>query len=432
MRKTIFILLGLMLVLSLALVGCGPDRDADEPVPEEGEAGAHGEADQDMPEKPAKLSIWANDEEDQLAAITKIAEEYTDKTGIEVEVIPFSMLEQTENIALDGPAGRGPDLFFQPHDRLGDVVLQGLAQPLNVPEDVLNQYTPEALDAFSYEGELYALPMVIETYGLVYNTDLVPEAPETMQELLQIAEELTNAANDEYGFLMEANNFYFAYPFISGYGGYVFGFDDDGFNADDIGLANEGAIEGAELIKSWFDAGYIPQSITGDIMNGLFTDGKVGVVVTGPWSIAPYRQALGDKVATAPLPQLDNGDYPKSFIGVKGWLVSEYSEHPEWATDLAIFMTSYESAKTYYMMANEIPPRPDLIEDPLIADDPIVAGFAVQTTRGEPMPNIPEMSMVWGPMNDALNFIAQGEDPREVLEEAVELIKEQIAMQRGN
>ena len=47
------------------------------------------------------------------------------------------------------------------------------------------------------------------------------------------------------------------------------------------------------------------------------------------------------------------------------------------------------------------------------------------------MPNIPEMAQVWDPMGDALIFISNGDDPREVLEEAKSQIQTDIDSASG-
>jgi len=67
-----------------------------------------------------------------------------------------------------------------------------------------------------------------------------------------------------------------------------------------------------------------------------------------------------------------------------------------------------------------------VMEDPVIADDPIFSAFAEQTLYGEPMPSVPSMQQVWDPINDGLNFISKGEPVDEVLQEAVDTILEQI------
>lgn len=43
------------------------------------------------------------------------------------------------------------------------------------------------------------------------------------------------------------------------------------------------------------------------------------------------------------------------------------------------------------------------------------------------MPNVPEMSQVWEPMGNALQFIAKGDNPKAVLSEAVKTIQDKIA-----
>jgi arabinogalactan oligomer / maltooligosaccharide transport system substrate-binding protein len=302
-------LLAVLLTLSIALVACGPDRDETTSDTESGTGNDAAETNEssEEPPKPDALHIWANDDEHQLDAIEYIAEAFTEETGIDVNITPFDMFDQTEAIALDGPAGTGPDLFYQPHDRTGDIALQGLAQPVQLDDETMNRFTEEAITGLTFEGELYGVPFVSETYALLYNTELVPEVPETMDELLDIAEELTDPGADQYGFLAEANNFYFVYPFFSGYGGYVFDVTEEGFNSDDIGLANEGAVQGGQLIQSWFENNYIPTTIDADIMNGLFVDGNVGVALTGPWSIPQYRDGIGaENLASAPLAELES------------------------------------------------------------------------------------------------------------------------------
>ena len=42
--------------------------------------------------------------------------------------------------------------------------------------------------------------------------------------------------------------------------------------------------------------------------------------------------------------------------------------------------------------------------------DPLVAGFLAAYAEAEPMPNIPEMGAVWGPMGDALTAILESPD----------------------
>ncbi len=424
MKKFFAMLMIAVLTLGV-LAACGPQRGTDNAGGNSGDEG-EGTTTEGV-DKPESLKVWVNDDENQKEALDQIFKAYEEETGIKVEASGMDMLTQIEALALDAPAGKGPDLFFQPHDRIGDIVLRGLADPVDLGEDV-NLYSETAINAVTVDGEVYGVPQVLETYGMFYNKDLVtPEEISTMEGLMKVAEEQTDAGQDKFGFLMEATNFYFIYPFFAGNGGYVFNNDGSGFDASDIGLANEGAVQGGELVQSWFDNGYIPKEINGDIMSGLFTDGKVATVLTGPWNIATYREALGDKLGTATLPTLENGDVPKSFVGVKTWLMSSYSENQEWAIDLMKFITKYENAMKYYEIAGEMPALQEALDSDEIANDELIGAFAEQTQYGEPMPNIPQMQQVWDPMGSALQFIANGDDVGEVLEEAVQQIEDNIA-----
>lgn len=419
-----------LLVMSVFLVACGGDttEDADSSTDDQNtedvaeDTNGDEEEDSDTPEKPESLSMWVNDEDSQLDAYEEITANFTAEYGIDVEIVPYNMLDQTDGMSLDGPSGQGADLFFQPHDRMGDIHLQGLAAELELTEDQLarlGDYNQEAVTSFSYDGIQYGIPAVTETYALFRNTDLVPDAPETMDELMDIARDLTDG--DNYGFLMEALNFYFAYPFLTAPGGYVFAQDADGvYDATDIGLNSPGAVEGAEMIGSWFEEGLIPSGVDMDVVNGLFNEGRVGMVVTGPWAIPDYRDAIGDSLAISPLPTQD-GERLGSFAGNKGWLVNYYTDHLYWATELALFITNAESSEIYFETAGELPAH-TAVE----IDDEFMSPIFEQTLYAEPMPNIPEMSQVWDPIADALDFVSQGDAPQEVLDEAVEQIEEQI------
>ncbi|TQS74868.1 extracellular solute-binding protein [Ornithinibacillus gellani] len=427
MKKWLTMLFALMLMVGL-LAACGP-----EDTKKEGTSGDDGksEAAGEMPEKPEKLKLWVNAEEKQEEAVKQITDKYTEDTGIKVELVPIDMLEQVEKLDVEGPAGNGPDIIFQPHDRIGDLVLRGLVDPVGV-EEIADEYTDTSLEAVQFDGDYWGYPAVIETYAMYYNKSLVDTEPETMADIMEIAEQDTDASKDEFGFLMEAANFYFVYPFFSGNGAYVFENNDGNYDISDIGLANDGSIKGGELVKTWFDEGYIPQDLTPDIMNGLFKEGKVSTVLNGPWMVREYQDALGDDLGVVTLPILDNGEHPKSFVGVKSYMLSYYSDNKEWAEDLMAYLTNSENSLIYYDVAGEIPPRPDAIENDVIAKDPIYSAFAEQTNYGEPMPSVPAMQQVWDPINDALSFISKGEPVDEVLKEAVQTIHDQIEASGAN
>lgn len=426
-----------LFLAGVTLTACGPDDNDNGTVSnntntdvnntnvnDSGENEAEASGNNGEPEKPESLEIWANDDEYQYAAVQELASQFEEETGIEVEVTAYLMAEQDEAFALDGPSGIGPDLIFQPHDRLGNLTSQNLLAPIEADEETMSEYTEDAVQSLTLDGETYGVPLVIENTALYYNQDLVDEVPETMDELYDLAEELTDASNDEYGFLFEALNFYHVYPFVGGYGGYVFPQDEDGnYDTDDIGLDNEGSVEAYAEVQSLFDRGILPRSVDEDVINGLFTDGNVGMAISGPWALANFSEALGDSLGVAPIPTLSNGEEPTPFAGVKAWMVSNYSDHTYWASQLAVHLTTADAQAYYYEETGEIPARPDAEVDSEFAE-----AFLEQSQTATPMPNIPEMGQVWDPMEDSLQFIADGEEPQPVLENAVTEIEDYIMM----
>src|SRR5699024_4263125 len=221
MKKRLGILFAIVLLIGL-LAACGPDNanpgdngndhnTGEENGNNNNENNSGEEAEADMPEKIDKLKLWVNAEEKQEDAVKEITEKYTEETGIAVELVPVDMLEQVEKLDVEGPAGNGPDIIFQPHDRIGDLVIRGLVDSVDLGA-VESDYTDTALEAIQYDGEYWGFPAVVDTYAMYYNKSLVDE-PKTMEDIMNIAEQFTDASKDEYGFLMEAANFYFSYPF---------------------------------------------------------------------------------------------------------------------------------------------------------------------------------------------------------------------------
>ncbi|WP_078552524.1 sugar ABC transporter substrate-binding protein [Bacillus alkalicellulosilyticus] len=427
-RKSSLLMLMLLLAISIIAACGGNDGGEEAPAPAETEDQGQAEAEAEAPAKPESLTIWVNDNEGQLSAVNQIIESYTAETGIEIEVVPMNFDDQVDNLSLDGPAGQGPDVFMQAHDRTGDIHLQGLAAELDIPADVAGTYFQNAFESFQVEGIQYGVPIKVETYALYYNKEHLAEVPETMSELMEFAKEFTSG--DQYGFLADPGNFYFVKPFFTGPGGYIFGGEPGNFDSSDVGLDNAGAIEGGELIQSWVTDGLMPADMNLDNAAAIFEDGRAATILNGPWALNTFREALGDNLGVAPLPLFDNGQVPDTFSGNHGWLVSNFSENTYWATDFIIFLTNEANQQTWFEVAGEIPANQTVAESDLVQGNEHIAGFVEQLAHAEPMPNIPEMSQVWAPMADALQLILQGEDVTEILGEAVDEIHEQIALQQ--
>ena len=232
------------------------------------------------------------------------------------------------------------------------------------------------------------------------------------------------------------DDFYFAHGVIAGMGGYVFKDNDGALDREDVGLNNEGAVEGAEYIQKWYKEGLFPKGIIGEsggsTRDGLFNEGKIASVMNGPWAFQSMKDA-GIDIGISAMPTLPNGEHMKTFMGVKGWHVTAFTEHKYWSTKLVEWLTNEENAKTRFETTQEIPPVKTLIEDPIIAENEGAKAVALQSQYAVPMPNIPEMSEVWGPGASALQTIATGKaEPQAAMDDAVKTIKTNIETNHPN
>ncbi|TKD71945.1 extracellular solute-binding protein [Pseudalkalibacillus hwajinpoensis] len=424
-----FFALFLTLVLAIGvLAACGPQNNQSSSNSNEGSSSEGDDAN-----KPEKLVVW--EDTDKGIALEPAIASFEEEYGIKVEFKELGMADKIrEQIRLDGPAGTGPDVITLPHDQIGQAAVEGLISPIEVEQSVVDTFTESSIQAQNYEGKLYGLPKATETPVFVYNKELMDKAPETMDEVYDFSKEYTKDKN--YGFLALWDNFYFANSVLAGYGGYVFERTDEGLDPQNLGLNNEGAVEGTQYIQKWYEEDLFPKGLIGEnggsTMDGLFNEGKAASVMTGPWSFQGYKDA-GIDIGVAPMPKLPNGENFQTFIGVKGWHVSNFSENKEWATKLVEWISNAENAKIRYEKTGEIPPVKSLIEDPIIADNEAANAVAVQSSYGVPMPNIPEMAEVWEPAASALQLVATGkQEPKAALDEATKTIKSQIEQNHSN
>ncbi|MBC6974226.1 extracellular solute-binding protein [Bacillus sp. Xin] len=361
-------------------------------------------------------------------ALEPAVKSFEKKYNVKVKVAEIQMTDQTKKLRLDGPAGTGPDVVTLPHDHIGNVVTEGLIDEVKVDDAVKNKFTDLSIEAQTYKGKLYGLPKAIETPVFIYNKKLMPKAPETMDELYSFSKDFTK--DGKYGFLALGDNLYFANAFMAGMGGYVFGEKDGKPNTADIGLNNDGAVQGMEYIQKWYKEDLFPKGIIGEsggaAADGLFNEGKAASIMNGPWAFQAMEKN-GIDYGVAPMPKLPNGQPMKTFVGVKGWHVTSFSKNKDLATKFVDWVTNEENAKIRYEKSKEIPPVKSVMEDPMIKDSEAAKAITTQAETGIPMPNIPEMQEVWEPARFALELLAAGkQEPKPALDEAVKQIKGNI------
>ncbi|MBI4771183.1 MAG: extracellular solute-binding protein, partial [Chloroflexi bacterium] len=294
MKKSLWMALNLALIGAFVLAACkpaatetaAPQPTAKPPEPTAGPTGPSGE-----------VTLWhayqtGSSEESTLAELIANAEaEYPDLT-INVLQIPFS--EIFNKYQTEVAAGGGPDMFVAPNDDLGNWARGELVLNLDsYLEGKLDKVATVGVDGMKVDGHLYGVPESAKAVALYYNTDLLPTAPATTDELL---------AAVQGGATM---NFFIGAYHMCGWSGSFGGQLLDGDNkcvADQKGWA-----DALQYLVDLKDAGAVFTADYGQA-EGPFRAGEVAMFVNGPWALADYKKDLGDKLGVVPMPAGPGGN----------------------------------------------------------------------------------------------------------------------------
>jgi arabinogalactan oligomer/maltooligosaccharide transport system substrate-binding protein len=362
------------------------------------------------PESPdgsgAELVIWTDAEREQ--AISDAAAAFEEETGATVTLVQKNFEDLRADFIAQVPTGEGPDITVGAHDWLGALVAAGVVNTIDLG-DKAGDFEQVALDAMTYDGQLYALPYSLETIALIQNVDLVgAEAPATWDDM--IASGL--AAGTERPFVINTNaetgDGYTMYGFQTSFGAPVFVQDDTGSYTSEVGMGGDAGTAFAEWLHANGSAGtgYLSTTIDYDINNELFNSGKAPYTIQGPWAISAFPDV---NVAVNPIPSA-GGQTAAPFVGVQGFYLSSQSKNSLLATDFLVnYLGTEDAQRALYEADPRIPAFTSLAEE--VSSDPIIAGFLASSQGGVPMPSIPEMGSVWEFWNAAESQIINGADP---------------------
>lgn len=387
MKKS-YLFLAVILVASMLLGAC--QKPVTPVVPDQPVA-----TEQPVTTDGASLRIWAD--EQRAPVLTDLAAKFKAANGVDVVVENISGIR--DQFLVSAPAGEGPDIIVLAHDQLPALTESGLIAKLDLGAK-LADFAPEAIKAFSVDGQLYGMPYATENLGFFYNTDLVKTPPTTWQEVYDISKALIDAGKIEYGIVL-AGTSYDAYPWMTSQGGYVFGRNANGdYNPQDVGVGSKGMIAFGEMALKWKNDGILSDNTDNTTAKSLFLNGQVAFLMNGPWELSNLR------AAKTPYAITNFPDGGKPFMGVQGFAINAMSKNVLLAQT---FLTEYIATEEAMMALYEADPRaPAFLPALAKVDDPDLKAIGAAGANAEPMPAIPEMGKVWGDWGNALTFILDG------------------------
>jgi len=372
----------------------------------------------------ADIVIWHSYRGAEKDALEQVAETFNAQsdTRVELQAVPFDAY--ADKITAAVPRGQGPDAFIFAQDRIGGwVATGGLLEPLTflVDPEELDAFEPALVDAVTFEDEIYALPLNFKMPALFYNKALVQDPPETTGELRRMAADMKG--QDSFGFAYAYDIAYYHSALMNGFGGGVF--DADGAPTLDA----QGNARSIDWINAFArEQALMPQEPTSAVLGALFNQGKLGMLMDGPWFEGSIDPSIDFGVAA--LPSIDESGQPmRPWMTVEGlFLSAQRPETHDASMAFARFLTSEEQAHVMASVGGQLPSNRAVFEREDIARDPIKSGFFAQLAAAVPMPNRLEMSLVWGPLDTALKSALQTGGPAsEALTAAQDEVLEGIA-----
>ena len=376
MKRFVAILLCLCCMLSLAACSAQNDDSGDD----------------------KKLVVW-HDKED---AVVEAMQSYLHTAVPDLEIVFEKTTSLTDSLKLVGnDPNAAPDLFLFAHDKIGVFAEMGILAPIAplLGEGGTEDFLPMTVTAASYQGTLYQLPLYFETLLFMYNRRYMADedVPATTEALYRYMEE--NTGRGRYGFVEQHSTAYYSAAWIHGFGGSII--DENGTPFPD-----EQAVQQALRYHQKF-VELMPGETEYNTVNTLFLEGKADATIGGPWMV-PSARAAGIDLGIAPMPTVDEtGLQLAPYSGVQGIHVLKYAAEKKTAAvkQLLTALSRPEIGTALALASGCAPANSKCYEDPQVADDPLVQAMRSTAEIAVPMPNIPEMDVMWTVVSNLLTDV---------------------------
>lgn len=337
---------------------------------------------------PVTITIW-HDKEDEVAAALQAE---LDQLAPDIVVNLERKDGLTDSLKMVGnDPNSAPDMYFFAHDKIGVYAEMGILAPITdfIDEETLNQYLPMTIEAATYKGEIYQLPLYFETLLYMYNRLYMSddEVPQTTEELYSYMQETTQGGH--YGFVEQHSTAYYAAGWLHAFDGYIL--NDEG----EPGLNDANTIRALEYHKKFVEL--MPTEGEYATVNTLFREGKAHSTIGGPWLVPTAREA-GIDLGIAPMPTVDEtGKQIAPYSGVQGIHVLKVAaerKHDAIAKVLEV-LTGDQVGIAIAQASGCAPAKESCYDDETVSQDDMVMAMYETAQNAVPMPNVPEMDVMW-------------------------------------
>lgn len=358
------------------------------------------------------ILIWAD--ERRAEAIRPFVEKLEEDEGIVVEVeaitsdLQEALIDATE-------AGQAPDLVVGVHSWIGNLVEAGAIDPIDLSSSKQDDFTSIAVEGVTWDDDLYGVPFAIENLALYRNTELVPDAPQTIEEAVAIGSQLKEAGLVREAMSVpvgESGDAYSLLPLYTSAGAYLFGTTKDGdLDLTDLGMSQPEATEAFMKIASLGEAGLggLTRSISASNAVSLFATSQAPFLIAGPEALSEIRRA-GLGYAISAVPGFYDGDQALSFVSISAFFLASGGDNKDLAEKFVLkYLTDTELPKALY----EAEPAPPALTDAfneVLENDSDMRALLDAGRDGVLVPSVANVSSVLEPFARAGAVAVAGED----------------------
>ena len=293
------------------------------------------------------------------------------------------------------------DVFMFTNDVLNNLIDAGaMAKFGGIYADEIKATNSEALLAsLTVDDYIYGVPFTTNTWFMYYDKSVFTE------EDVKSLDAMLAKGVVSFPF----TNSWYLPAFYFGNGCTLFG---DG-TQEELG-ADFGGDNAVEVTNYLIDLYNNPNFVVDADGSGLagMRDGSIKAMFTGSWDAAALKEILGDNMGVAALPTFTlNGEEKQmyAYAGSKAIGVNVHSKYMVQAIQLAIYLGGAEAQQLHYDLRTVIPCNTELLADPAIASDELVAAQNETFDRTSILqPFVASMSNCWTPVENLGKGIRSG------------------------
>ena len=217
-----------------------------------------------------------------------------------------------------------------------------------------SKFYPQALNALSFNGKLYAIPRDVSNLVIFYNKDMFrqkgipfPTKDWTFDDFLKTAQKLSG--NGTFGINFEENPMLYL-PYLMSEGG--------GILPDEIEKPqSQKALKFYSDLRNKYHVAPKKSEIASATSAQMFLQRKLGMYLSGRWMVPKFREECGFDWDVINFPNGTQGSIVP--MDASGWAVTKSSRHKKEAFMLVEYLASKSSSEKFAKSGLIVPARTD-------------------------------------------------------------------------